>query len=439
MRAQMQDTYDVAIIGGGPAGSVAAAVLARAGRRVIVLERETFPRFHIGESLLPYTMPTFERLGLREVMDRTFLPKHGAELATAGGARGTRFYFKDGFQLAHTRAYQVERATFDKLLLDHAAAAGAEVREATGVKSVAFDDAGATVRIAARDAGTREIRCAYVIDASGRNAVLGGQFKLKQRYPTLNKFSVFAHWEGVTREPGIDGSLTRMVRGSDRWFWMIPLGESRMSIGMVMDLADFKALRQSPEEALEEALAAEPVIQARMADAERVTPVHSTGDYSYRNAAFAGDRWLLAGDAAGFIDPVFSTGVFLAIASGEQAADAIDAALDDRACREKRFRAYERKLGRVMNLYLRFVKSWYSQEFIEVVTSPARHFDLPGAINAVLAGKIAGSFAIWWRMQLFYLVVFLQRFVPLCPRLAFEPVPVPAPDPSPRVAEPCAS
>lgn len=435
----MQDPHDVAIIGGGPAGSTAATLLARAGRRVIVLEREKFPRFHIGESLLPYSMPTFDRLGIREQLDRTFLHKHGAELATAGGAREVRFHFKNGFRLAHTSAYQVDRATFDKLLLDGAASAGAEVHEETQVTGVDFDGDGATLRISGADGAARSVRARYVLDASGRNVALGAQFGLKQRYPSLNKFSVFAHWEGVTREPGIDGSLTRMVRGEDRWFWMIPLGETRMSIGMVMDTVAFKALRQTPEEALERALATEPVIRVRMAAAERVTPVYSTGDYSYRNSAFAGERWLLAGDAAGFIDPVFSTGVFLALASAEQAADAIDAALRDPSTREKRFRRYEKKLGRVMDLYLRFVNSWYSHQFIEVITTPTQRFDLPGAINAVLAGNITGSFAVWWRMQLFYLVVFLQRFLPLCPRLAFEPASAAAPVASPRVAETCAS
>jgi flavin-dependent dehydrogenase len=190
---------------------------------------------------------------------------------------------------------------------------------------------------------------------------------------------------------------------------------------MVMDTAAFKELRQSPEEALALAIEEQPTIRERMDHAHRVSPVYSTGDYSYRNTTLAGQRWLLAGDAAGFIDPVFSTGVFIAISSGESAADAIDAVLTRPARRERLFHAYEKKLNHVMDLYLRFVNSWYTHEFVEVISFPTQRFELAGAINAVLAGNIAGSFAIWWRMQVFYLIIFLQRHWALCPRLSLRP------------------
>jgi FADH2-dependent halogenase len=243
----MDQTYDVAIIGGGPAGSTAATLLARAGRSVLVLEREKFPRFHIGESLLPYTMPTFDRLGVRELLDRTFLHKFGAELLTACGERKVKFFFENGFRLKHTRAYQVERASFDKLLLDHATASGAEVREETLVEHVAFQPEAVSLRVRGSNSQLSEVRARYLIDASGRHTVVGQHFKLKQSYPNLNKFSVFAHYDNVTRDPGRDATLTRMVRGHDRWFWMIPLGETRMSIGMVMDTADFKSSGNHPK------------------------------------------------------------------------------------------------------------------------------------------------------------------------------------------------
>jgi flavin-dependent dehydrogenase len=416
----MNETYDVAIIGGGPAGSTAACLLAKAGRRVLVLERDRFPRFHIGESLLPYSMPVFDRLGIREELDRTAQPKLGAELLTACGSSHIIFHFRDGFRLAHQRSYQVERATFDKLLLDNAAKFGAEVREETAVERVDFDENGCTVFLTGDT--DRPIRARYLIDASGRNTVIGLQRRLKKNYSHLQKFAVFAHYENVSREPGDDGcTLTRMVRARDRWFWVIPLSATKTSIGMVTDTAVFKKWRLSPEEALESSFRQQPHFSQILAGATRVTPVHATGDYSYRNTSLVGPRWLLVGDAAGFIDPVFSTGVFLAMASAEQAADAIHLALDDPSRAPKLFGRYAKRLNRVMDLYLRFVNSWYQHEFIEVISQPTRRFELAAAVNAVLAGNLDGGFSIWWRMQLFYLVVFLQKFATLVPRLTLAP------------------
>jgi geranylgeranyl reductase family protein len=417
----MSETYDVVIIGGGPAGSTAACLLAKAGRRVVVLERERFPRFHIGESLLPYSMPIFDRLGIREILDRTAQPKHGAELITACGTCHVIFHFRDGFRLTHHRSYQVERADFDKLLLDNAAQRGAEVREETTVERVEFDDGGATVHLIGND--QLPIRARYVIDASGRHTVIGQQKSLKRPYAHLQKFAIFAHYENVHRPPGEDGStLTRMVRARDRWFWVIPLSDTKTSIGMVTDTATFKKWRVSPEEALESSFREQPHFSEILAEARRVTPVYSTGDYSYRNASLCGPRWLLVGDAAGFIDPVFSSGVFMAMASAEQAADAVHASLDCPAKARALFAGYARRLNRVMDLYLRFVNSWYQHSFIEVISQPGGPFELAGAVNAVLAGNINGGFAIWWRMQLFYLVVFLQRFATLRPRLSLIPI-----------------
>ena len=409
--------YDVAIIGGGPAGSTAATLLARAGRRVVVCEREKFPRFHIGESLLPVSMKTFARLGVHEKFERAgFLRKYGGEMASACSEEGVKFYFKDGYRSQNETSYQVPRAEFDKVLLDHAAEHGAEVREETLVKTIEFFSDRAALVVQSKSAAEEKISARYVIVASGRHSVLGNHFKLKETYPHLQKISIFAHYEGVPAEEGRDGTLTRQLRATDRWFWYIPLPNDRASIGVVLDTALFKQAKKSPEQFLEESLAEQPFLARRMTHARRITPAWASADFSYRQTRLTGDRWMLAGDAAGFIDPVFSSGVFLALLAGEQCADILDVVLDSPRKARRFFAGYERLLRRVMKSYLRFVDAWYSKEFIEVFLYPQDVLQIPPAVNAVLGGNISGSFAIRWRMSAFYFIVWLQRYLPLCPR-----------------------
>lgn len=419
--------YDVAIIGGGPAGSTAATLLAKTGRRVIVFERDKFPRFHIGESLLPFSMGTFDRLGVREKLDAAFMPKYGGEITAACGTKGAKFYFKDGFRSQRDSAYQVTRSEFDKLLLDHSRENGAEVREETEVTKLEFADDRVKIAIEAADGKKSTIDARYLLDCSGRQTILGTMFNLKQTYDHLQKFSVFAHYEGVDRYPGLDGTLIRMVRGLDRWFWTIPLTETRTSVGVVMDTAAFRKAKLSPEVALEQLIAEQPLMVERMKNAERVTPVYSASDFSYRNTRLDGDRWLLAGDAAGFIDPVFSSGVFLAIMSAERAADTVEEVLRDESKQHRAFRKYSHDVNRIMDIYLTFVNAWYQRgkEFLEVFLSPSDTVQIAAAVNAVLAGNDGKSLAIKWRMWMFYFFVWVQRYFTIVPRLSMVPKPTP--------------
>ena len=426
--------YDVAIIGGGPAGSTAATFLARAGRRVIVCEREKFPRFHIGESLLPVSMKTFTRLGVHEKFERAgFLKKYGGEMTSACCDEGVKFYFKDGYRSQTGSSYQVPRAEFDKLLLDHAAENGAEVQEETTVKTVAFFPDHVELQMQSKAGTAATVAARYVIDASGRHSVLGNHFKLKETYPHLQKISIFAHYEGLELEEGRDASLTRQVRAADRWFWYVPLPNDRSSIGVVCDTALYRQAKESPEQFLEDSLAGQPFLARRMTRARRVTPAYASADFSYRQSRLTGERWLLAGDAAGFIDPVFSSGVFLALLAGEQCADILDIVLDHPSKARRLFAKYERLLRRVMKSYLRFVDAWYSKEFIEVFLYPQDVLQIPPAVNAVLGGNVSGSFAIRWRMSVFYFIVWLQRYLPLCPRRTLV-APKPAREPAWRSA-----
>src|SRR5437667_9225807 len=401
--------YDVAIIGGGPAGSTAAALLAHAGRRVIVLEREKFPRFHIGESLLPFSMKAFTRLGLHEKLLRAgFMKKHGGEILGACSEPGTKFYFKDGYRSQTDHAYQVTRGDFDKLLLDHAAECGAEVHEDTSVDRVHFskDD----VELAIRSNGSsHSIRARYIIDASGRASMLGRQFQIKKTYSHLQKLSIFAHYDGVWRAEGIDGTLTVLLRAVDRWFWLIPLSAERTSVGVVLDSEAFRNSKLRAEDFLEQALPEQPISATRMTDARRVSQVYVEADFSYRSARLHGDRWLLAGDAAGFMDPIFSSGVFLAVFSGELCADVLNEVLDHPRKARRLFAGYERAVNRAMDIYLRFVNGWYTKEFIEVFLAPRNILGLAPAVNAVIGGNFGNSFPIRWRMWVFYFLVWLQR------------------------------
>ncbi len=409
---------DVAIIGGGPAGSTAATFLARAGRNVIVLERDRFPRFHIGESLLPFSMDAFERMGvLPRLQSAGFVCKHGAEISSGCGGSETRFYFKDGFRSRRPTAFQVPRAEFDKILLDHARSCGARVFEETRVTGIDFLPQSVSLAGHSADGSALSLEAGYLLDCSGRHSLVGTQLGLKCPYPNLEKFAVYAHYEGAAQPPGIDGTLTRMVRESDHWFWIIPLSDRRISVGVVMDTASYRSLKLQPGEILDLYLSRQPIMRQRLEGAVRVTKVYASGDYSYRHASLHGRRWLMAGDAAGFIDPIFSSGVFLAILGGEKAATAIDRALHSPAAAPRLFARYERNLSRVMNLYLRFVQAWYRREFVETLLAPREFFDVVPAVNAVLAGNIGASFALRWRLWLFHAIVAIQRIAPISPRL----------------------
>ncbi len=417
--------YDVAIIGGGPAGSTAATVLAQRGYRVIVLEKEQFPRFIIGESLLPFSMDALDRIGVMDKLQAAgFFPKHGAHISSGCGSKDIKFYFKNSFQAKYSSALQVTRAEFDLLLLDHAKEQGVEVHYKTRVISADFQKEVVslmTESLTDPTAPKREITAKYLLDCSGRNSVVGTKYQLKRTYPKLKKIAVFAHFEGVPIVEGPEGTLTNMIREDDRWFWVIPLATDKISLGVVTDLDTFKALKQSPEEFLQQAIARQPLLQTRLRNGRRVTEVYASGDYSYRNTTFQGDRWLLAGDAAGFIDPVFSSGVFIAIFSGENAAIALANTLQNPALRKREFRNYERNLQRIMKLYHTFVKGWYRQEFIETILNPHEFFGVVSAVNAVLAGNPGRDFSVLWRLWLFRLLVVAQRVLHFSPSLKLRP------------------
>jgi flavin-dependent dehydrogenase len=411
--------YDAIIIGGGPGGSTAGSVLARAGKKVLILERERFPRFHVGESLIPHINDELRAIGVWEKMERAgFMPKLGAEFALGNSKASTNVLFSRHLAPRHAQTFQVERSRFDQLLLDHAIASGCEVWQETLVKSVAVSDDGAGVTCV-RGGETRELRARWIFDASGRDALLGRQLRLPKTDLGLpKKFATFAHFRGVFRnDPPAEGNII-VVRLDFGWCWFIPLDAEKTSVGLVQTLEHFRAAGLKPGECFEQVVAATPELRRRLGEATRVSDYFFAGDYTYRHLQNAGPRWLLIGDAAGFIDPIFSSGVMLAIKSGFLAADAAIAA--DRAggpLTPRAQRRYTREVGRMSAVFLHMIRMFYDNHAFQVFMSPPPD----GAMERALNNLVAGNTNLGWRLRLrvwmFYGVCALQKYFPIVPRL----------------------
>lgn len=413
--------YDAIIIGGGPGGSSAASYLALAGKSVLVLEKEIFPRFHIGESLLPYNQRIFRELGLTAKLEQAgFIRKFGAQFHLGNGAKATKFVFCQGHYTREPEAMQVERATFDHLLLNHARSLGAEVREGWTVGKFSHESGAVSVE-ARNGSGSREkFQAKFLIDASGRGNVTGNQEGLRVIHPHLKKLAVFGHFSGVKVDEGDRGGDTIIIRLHNKWFWLIPLTKEKVSVGCVMDQEEFAKAKMPAAELFESIWKSSAAMRERMQDAKLVSAIHTTSDFSYHNRRLVGERLLRVGDAAGFMDPIFSAGVFLAMYSGKLAAEAVNQSIDAGDDGRNRLEKYERRVRSAMQFYLEMVESFYTTPFMELFLEPREKFNLASAVNAVLAGELEGGWRMRWRMRLFFWLVKLQGRYPLVPRISFD-------------------
>lgn len=394
---------DVLVIGGGPAGSTAATLLARQGWRVSLLEKDRHPRFHIGESLLPMNLPILERLGVVEQVAAIGIHKPAADFPGADGSYQS-FQFSRALGARDDHAFHVRRSEFDELLLRHAAAEGVAVSEESSVESVqALDDGGfqASVREATEH---REIRARYLIDASGRDTVLGRQFGLKQAHPSHRSAAIFGHYRGVTRRPGEDAGNITIYRLQCGWVWMIPLRDGVMSVGAVCDPEFLKQRRGALDRFLFDTVCANPDARERMVDAELVGEPQATGNYSYACREIGGRGWLMVGDAYAFLDPIFSSGVFVAMNSAAEGADLVDQALRAPAREAGLRRAFRRRLDRGLREFSWFIERFNSPVMRELFQKPRNTWQVEQAVIALLAGDVFDNVPARRRLRVFRLI-----------------------------------
>jgi flavin-dependent dehydrogenase len=413
--------YDVLVIGGGPGGSTAAAYARQHDLRTLLVEKCEFPRFRIGESMLPTSNAILRETGAWPKIEAAgFIPKYGALFYLANGPGEKEVDFRNSLIPGLESTFQVERAKFDGILLEHARSLGTEVRLQTTVRSLASDGQGNRIELES-PAGKQTVTARWVLDASGRDNFFTTDQKRAIDPPTSAKrMAVYNHFHGVPRPEGRRAGHTIVVRHEDGWFWIIPIDGQRTSVGLVTTVEAMKRANVEPAELFRQAVANSARIRALMGAAVPTMEFRVTSDYTYFRQELARERLLLVGDAAGFFDPIFSSGVYMSLWSAQQAVKlAVNADRSTRGLTAGERRSYTKAIKRHADVFRRLIAIFYDNQSFAVFMCEEVPWDLMPGLTSIVAGHAKLTWPLWWRFKIFLLVCRLQHRVNLVPPLDF--------------------
>ena len=407
-----QRRCDVFVIGCGPAGSTMGALLAERGRDVAVVDKERHPRFHIGESLLPLNMPILERLGVWDELVKIGIRKDAAEFESRAAGKTVEFQFSTAFDKRWPHAFQVRRSEFDHMLLRNCAAKGARVFEEARVTAVDFGNLerneDTVVHVQAKDGERQEWRTRFLVDASGRDTFLAERFAIKRRNRKHASAAIFGHFRNARRNSGsAEGNIT-IVWFEHGWFWFIPLKDGTTSVGAVCWPAYLNSRKTDPTTFLMQTIAMAPEIADRLKDAELTAPVTATGNYSYTATRMSGPGYLMVGDAWAFIDPVFSSGVYLAMNSSLLGADVVDAVLQDPSRAPALYREFERTIRRGVGAFSWIIYRMTNPVIRKLFMAPRNFLGVQSAVVSLLAGDVFRAGPVRPRLYLFRVIYYVN-------------------------------